>query len=85
MEIKLRAMRVLAILLFILISISPIANAYPEDQLKECIMGSKQNPIILGVPEDSIRNYCNCALELIVDEGQGVKESANQCGSRYFK
>ena len=68
-----------------LFSFSPIAFGYPQDQLNECILGSKQNPIILGVPEESLKGYCDCALKLIFDEGKGAKDSANKCGSKYFK
>mgnify|MGYP007063344294 CR=1 FL=1 len=64
--------------------VSPVANAYPQSQLNECILGSKQSPIILGVPAKSIENYCDCVLTLIVDKGSDAKESAKSCGLEYF-
>ena len=76
---------ILTIFIFTLFTFSPIAVAYPQESLKECILGSKQNPIIIGVPEESIKNYCDCALKLIVDEKKEVIESANHCGSIYFR
>jgi len=77
-------MRILPILLLVFIIFSPVANAYPKLQLKECILGSRQNPIILGTPMQSIENYCDCVLKLIVDKGRDTKESANSCASEIF-
>ena len=74
---------VLVLLLFAF-SISLVVNAYPEDQFKECILGVKQNPIILGVPEKSIEKFCDCALTLIVDEGKDDKASGIECTSKSF-
>ena len=59
--------------------------AYPQEQLNQCILSTKQSPIILGVPQHSIESYCDCALKLIVDEQQEMRKSANQCASQYFK
>ena len=41
-------MKLLAIFLFFILTFSSKVIAYPQDQLKECILSSKQNPIILG-------------------------------------
>lgn len=74
------------ILIMILICITPsIVFGYPQDQLRQCVLGSKQNPILLGVPESSIENYCDCVLNLIIDEKKEARESANKCGLKYFK
>ena len=72
------------ILLMLFFIISPVANAYPQSQLKECILGSRQSPLILGAPAKSTENYCDCVLTLIVDKGRKAKESAKSCGLEYF-
>jgi len=77
-------MRIPTILLILFFIFLPLANAYPQSQLNECILGSKQNPIILGTPVQAVENYCDCVLTLIVDKGKASKESANLCGSKYF-
>ena len=69
-------MRLIAVFLLVIFASSPVAIAYPQEQLKECILGSKQNPVILGVPEISIENFCDCALKLIVDEGRDRRYDA---------
>ncbi len=73
--------------LFLAISIFSPSKviAYPEDQLKQCILGAKRNPVVLGVPSQSIENWCDCVLELIIDEGKEDILSANQCGKKFFK
>ena len=63
----------------------PKAFAYPNQQLKECILGSKQNPLLLGVPESSIEGFCDCVLISIVDQKNDDRSSANECGSKFFK
>ncbi len=63
----------------------PAANAYPEEQLKECIASAMQNPNITGVSEESVKNYCDCALDLIVDQGKERRESGYECALNSFK
>ena len=54
-------------------------SAYPKDQLNECILGSKRNPIILGTPQESIEDFCDCSLTSIIDEHKDARLSINQC------
>ena len=63
-------MRFSAFCLVVLLAFSPAALAYPQDQLKECILGAKSSPTVLGVPQVSIENWCDCVLELTIDEGK---------------
>ncbi len=80
-------MRVLLILLatgFVL-NFTPMAMAYPQEQLEECILSAKANPSILGTPEDKIENFCDCALKAILDEGKEADSSANKCVRKYFR
>ena len=77
-------MRLLVILAMIIFTFSTKVIAYPQTQLKDCVLSAKQNPVILGVPEKSIEDFCDCALKLIVDEGKEGKPSANKCASEAF-
>ncbi len=77
----------LAFLLIFLLAFPQVIFAYPQDQLKECILRVKSNPNILGAPETSILNFCDCTLKLIVDEGkdlQEVQSSINYCAAKNF-
>ena len=78
-------MKIFLIIFLLICTISSEAVAYPNTQLKECILSSKQNPIILGTPEDNISGFCDCSLQLIIDEGKGIESSANECAAKYFK
>ena len=77
-------MRTLLICLLFLFSFASLAFSYPEDQFKECLLGVKQNPVILGVPEKSIEKFCDCALTSIVDEGNDEKTSGVKCTAESF-
>ena len=78
-------MRVLAILMLVIFTLQPQAIAYPQEQLKECILGIKQSPITLGVPEKSIENLCDCALSSIIDKDKEMQSKLfNQCASKYL-
>ena len=78
-------MRFLAFCLLVLFAFPPTSLAYPQDQLQQCILSSKQSPIILGTPEKSIADFCDCSLKLIVDERQEGEISVNECAVKYFK
>ena len=78
-------MKILAAFLLILLLVSSPAIAYPQDQLKECMLGAKRSPTLLGVPEVSIEKWCDCALRLTLDEEKEDIPSANECGKKYFK
>ncbi len=81
-------MKFLAFLLTIVFFMAPMAAiAYPQDDLTECILSAKSNPNILGVPENSIEKFCDCALTLILDEELDLDEaqsSINKCASKHF-
>jgi len=78
-------MKVIAIILFFTLSISQMAIAYPESHLKECILGVKRSPIVLGAPQTEIEDWCDCTLKLILDEGKDDMSSGSYCGHKYFK
>ena len=75
----------LAILLSVVLSFVPRAFAYPKAQLTECMLGAKNNPVLLGVPEKSLMNWCDCTLKSIFDEAKDDIASANQCAKKFFR
>lgn len=78
-------MRILMALLVAVFAFTPKAMAYPQNQLQECILSAKANPSILGTPERTIEDFCDCALKAILDEGQDADYSANQCVRKHFR
>ena len=54
-------------------------DAYPQDQYKECILAVKSNPVVVGIPEDSIESFCDCALTAIIDDDNTDENSAKKC------
>ena len=61
------------------------AYAYPEKQMEDCIVSAKENPAVINIPEESIRNYCDCALTAIIDEEKDIRESGYECAIKNFK
>ena len=73
------------IALYLIFALFPsIAFAYSKEQFEECILGSKQSPVLLGTPQKSIENFCECSLKSILDENKEIQASINQCGSLNF-
>ncbi len=78
-------MHIITILLSVILSFSSVVLAYEEDQLKECIIGVKRNPITLGTPQKSIEGFCDCSLKFIVDTSQKDDMAAIRiCASENF-
>ena len=72
-------MKHVLIFLLVIIAFSPQAISYPQEQLKQCIASEKKNINLKGASGASIQNYCDCALELIVDKSEEFKESGYKC------
>ena len=62
-------------------SLSIGVDAYPQDQYKECILSVKSNPVVVGIPEDSIESFCDCALTAIIDYENADENSAKTCAN----
>ena len=77
-------MSFLAFFLFVFLAFQPTALAYPQDQLKDCISSAQKNPNLEEVSLNSIENYCDCALNLIVNEKKDVRESGYECAVKSF-
>ena len=78
-------MRLLAVFLLIILCFSSKAIAYPQDQLMDCVSSAKENPSLEGVSITSIENYCDCALELIVDGAKSPRDSGYECALKHFR
>ena len=75
---------VLAVFFIFVFAFTYSVEAYEAEQLVDCISSAKQNPSIAGVSESSIENYCDCALDLIVDQGKEVRSSGYECAVSNF-
>ena len=45
---------------------------------------AQNNPKVRGASENSIEKYCDCALELIVDESKNRRDSGYACALENF-
>ena len=79
LKLILNACLLLAFFLF-----TPSVRAYEQNQLADCISSAKENSSIEGVSEISIEKYCDCALELIVDQGKEIRQSGHECAIKNF-
>ena len=78
-------MKELTFLWLLLLILSIPVYAYPENQMDDCIISAKENPAVINIPEESIRNYCDCALTAIIDEEKDIRESGYECAIKNFK
>ena len=78
-------MRLLVVFLLALFTFVPMSIAYPQDQLEECMLSAKKNPAIQDVDGSSIESFCDCSLNLIMDQGERAKTAANQCAEKVFR
>ncbi len=74
----------LASLLLVVFVFVPSATAYEQDQLADCVSSAMGNASIEGASESSIKNFCDCALELILDQSKDVRESGYECAVKNF-
>ncbi len=75
----------IACFFFVLFAFSTGARSYEQEMLVDCISSAKGNPSIEGASESSIENYCDCALDLIVDQSKDVRESGYECAVMNFQ
>ena len=81
---KIKQLTILAIFLLMMLLFVPLVRAYEKDQLADCISSSRENISIKGVSESSIEKYCDCALDLIVDQQKDIRESGYECAIKSF-
>lgn len=72
-----------SLVLLLFISVMP-AYAYPDSEMEDCVLAAGKNPAVINIPEESIRNYCECALTAIIDEKKDVRESGYNCAQKNF-
>ena len=72
--------------LFLSLLVFPLSTiAYDSGQLLDCIDSAKQNKALEGISDSSIQNYCDCALDLILDQEKNVRESGYECATKSFQ
>tara|TARA_Y100001968_G_C19394404_1_gene737412 strand:- start:1343 stop:1579 length:237 start_codon:yes stop_codon:yes gene_type:complete len=78
-------MKTLLYLLIFILTIVPAANAYPENKMKDCMRRALNNPATELISEESIKDYCDCALKAIIDEKKDIRDSGYDCALKNFK
>ena len=71
-------------LVLLLLILAIPAYAYPDSQLDDCIVSAEKNPAVINISEESIRNYCDCALTAIIDEDKDIRDSGYECALKNF-
>ena len=74
----------IACLLLAVFFFNTSVRAYEQEQLSDCISSAQENTSIEGVSVNSIKNYCDCALNLIIDKNKDVRESGYECAIKNF-
>ena len=71
-------------LCFLLFFPSQKVLAFESSQMEQCIAATNENPVIHDQPEIAIKNYCSCALDLIIDQNQPIRDSGYECAVKNF-
>lgn len=77
-------MKFLIIISFLIFTFAEPSFSYPESQMTDCINSALNNPATKSISEESITNYCACALTAIIDEGKDIRESGYSCAQKNF-
>ena len=78
-------MKYLLIVSLLIFTFVQNAYSYPEKQIKECISNALVNPTTKSMSMVSIKKYCDCALDSIIDNNNPIRESGYKCALKYFK
>tara|TARA_Y100001968_G_scaffold265801_1_gene255101 strand:- start:913 stop:1176 length:264 start_codon:yes stop_codon:yes gene_type:complete len=68
-----------------LLIFSQCVNAYENNQFNDCIESAQQNKALKGISKEEIENYCDCALDLIIDKKENIRNSGYQCAIENFR
>tara|TARA_Y100001968_G_scaffold166482_1_gene152513 strand:+ start:2284 stop:2520 length:237 start_codon:yes stop_codon:yes gene_type:complete len=77
-------MNILILLLILICTFNRPAYSYPESQIDDCITSALSNPATKSISKSSIKNYCDCALKLIIDEKKDIRNSGYECAMKNF-
>ena len=77
-------MNISILLLILICSFARPAYSYPESQIDDCITSALSNPATKSISKISIKNYCDCALKLIIDEKKDIRSSGYECAKKNF-
>ena len=78
-------MKPILIISFSIIFFAGTAYSYPESQMNDCITSALSNPATKSISEDSIKSYCSCFLNAVVDKGKDLRETSYECAQKTFK
>ena len=78
-------MKSLLFLLILMFFFSRSAFSYSESQMEDCISRALSNPTTKSLSGISIKNYCDCAVNAIIDENKDIRESGYECALKNFK
>ena len=56
----------------------------PNNQMDDCISSALNNPATKSISRIAIRNYCDCALTAIIDQGKDIRSSGFECAQKNF-
>ena len=49
-----------------------------------CVESALSNPATKLISKEAITNYCDCALNAIIDEKKDIRESGYDCAQKNF-
>lgn len=62
------------------------ANAYPQVEMQACINNAMTAVAQKGISATykKVRQYCDCSLKKILDEGKDINASLSYCNRKYI-
>ena len=77
-------MNAILIISIIVLNYTGTAYSYPESQMEDCFSSALNNPATKSISKIAITNYCDCALQAIIDENKDIRESGYECAQKNF-
>ena len=77
-------MKILIIISFIIFSFVGTVHSYPESKMNDCIESALSNPAYKSKSKSKIKDYCDCALNAIIDENKNIRLSGYECAQQNF-
>lgn len=73
-------------LCFLIAGISLPVNAYPQVEMQACMTNALNAVASKGLKAtySKVKNYCDCSLRKIMDEGRDINSSLAYCNAKYI-
>jgi len=70
----------------ILLSAQYKANAYPQVEMQACVNNAITAVAQKGISATlkQVKQYCDCSLRKIMDEGKDINASVSYCNNKYI-